>query len=1186
MRMRLESVELTGFKSFCDKQALSFTGGVTGIVGPNGCGKSNISDAISWVLGEQSVKSLRGSSMEDVIFAGSQTRQPLGLAEVNLRISGLNGDSPDGLSECIVTRRLYRSGESEYLMNGQACRLRDIHEMFMDTGLGSKAYAIIEQGKIGLILSSKPADRRALIEEAAGITKYKVRRRQTALKLEAAQQNLLRVNDIIHEVEKQLDSLKRQASKARRYRILRDELRGFERVLFGRRFLELDRKIRSLNEQIEAESDHERSVGLVLETEDAQLAARRSALYEEEANLEQQRSRQNELTLGIDRQQARSGFCKEQISETATREADLLREADDLSANTTPLAEALAGKREEHLQIATDLRQAENGCTEAETLVAQNVSRQMATEAMIEESRGAQIELLGRIAALQNTGETARASADRASNALIKLGAEIDALRRERARADELVSESRRRATEGESRLFELKRRKADTSARETEAWEQVDRLSERIESFQSERDSLTGRLASLEEIVATHSAFDEGVRVLLTQRDNNDKSTPVILGVVADCVETDSLYERALEAFLGDRLQALLTPDQDHALRGVRCLEESGSGRGTFLPLDASRIRSGCSVLREIARQEHSVKGLLSDFYRVVGSHAEQIRAAFPDALLVETLEQACDIVSRQGHLPFVTLSGETLRGGLVEGGRGIKGLLSPRREIREVRSRLEELKKTLAELRQREEQQRARAKSAQDETRVIDESIHTAEKDLVAVQHDLASTVEESSRLERKSSILQTESQQLESERAAALERVEETERALASAQIERKACAEKIARLANDVVQWRSAVDAAQARSSDARSTVATLRERLSGCETELRRLEHDNEELLSRITSARHRAEDLSRRREELSQELADSERRITEGLLERDRVLKEVGAIENRVRDLRNELEGREHAIKERRREHGMLKDVVSELGIEKARVGSDLDHLARECWQSLQKSAAEAAASLSDDDIARDLGDLASEIEALRQRLDRMGPVNVLAVEQLEEQEQRYDFLTTQRQDLLDSIAELDQAIKKIDRTSRERFQEAFETINQHFGEVFHQLFGGGTAGLSLIDEENLLESGIDVMAQPPGKRLQNVLLLSGGEKALTAIALLFAIFQYKPSPFCILDEVDAPLDDANIGRFLKMLDGLKHETQFVLITHSRRTMEIADHLYGVTMEEPGVSKLVSVRFA
>src|SRR6266508_2090068 len=412
--MRLESVEIVGFKSFCDKQELSFKGGVTGIVGPNGCGKSNISDAISWVLGEQSVKSLRGSSMEDVIFAGSQSRQPLAMAEVNLKVSGLNGNSPDGSPDCVVTRRLYRNGESEYLMNGQVCRLRDVHELFMDTGLGSKAYSIIEQGKIGLILSSKPADRRALLEEAAGITKYKARRRQTQLKLEAAQQNLLRVNDIVHEVEKQLESLKRQASKARRYRAVREEMQAVERVLFGRRSLDLMEQTRTLGERFDAESERERAATVALETEEARMEVRRQALYEEEARLEEVRGRLNDLTLAVDRYQGKSGYAKDQIAETATRAEQAAREADELQSRVGPLEETLATRRRDEEQL-----RAERGAAEAET---------GAAEAAQERTREAQVTLLGRMAALQNAQAAVCGSAERAGADLLKLAAEREEL--------------------------------------------------------------------------------------------------------------------------------------------------------------------------------------------------------------------------------------------------------------------------------------------------------------------------------------------------------------------------------------------------------------------------------------------------------------------------------------------------------------------------------------------------------------------------------------------------------------------------------------------------------------------------------------------------------------------------------------------------------------------------------------
>ena len=1178
--MRLDSVEIVGFKSFCDRQEVSFKGGVTGIVGPNGCGKSNISDAINWVLGEQSAKSLRGTSMEDVIFNGSSSRQPLQMAEVNLKVSGLNGNSPDGSPECTVTRRLYRNGESEYLMNGRICRLRDIHELFMDTGLGSKAYSIIEQGKIGQILSSKPTDRRAIIEEAAGITKYKARRRQTQLKLEAAQQNLLRVNDIVNEVEKQLESLKRQAAKARRWRAVKEEMQGVERVLFGRRFVDLGDRSRILEERHGAEGERERAASVALDTEEAQLEARRQSVYELEARLEEVRGRFGELTLAVERHQGRSGYCKQQLGENEGRAQQAAREEQELVARVGPLTEALGGRRAEEQKLRADLAAAEAELAAAEAAVAEVGSALAAAEAEQERGRESQVGLLGRIATWQNSRASVAGNADRAAADLLKLGAEIAELERERARVAQAREAAHARGREADALLAELGGAKDAATARAGEALSRAETTSREADAVQSERDGLAGRLASLEEMIATHSAFDEGVRALLTRPDGLE-----VFGVVADALETGSEHERAVEAFLGDRLQAVLVADAEQARRGIRWLQSSGAGRGAFLPLASARTRHDCSPLREIARQEPRSLGLLSDFYRVGGVHAERIRASLPDAIVVATLEDALEVATRQGPVAVVTLEGETLRGALVEGGRGVKGLLAPRREVKEVAGRQEELEARLAALRATAAEAHALATSAAAEARSLGERIHAAEKDLVAVRHEIQTAEDEAGRLHRKGSILDTERAQAEQEREAAAARLAEIEQALALAETEREDGHRRLAELAAAVAAARAGAEAAQARHAEARTSLAALRERTAAGENECRRLEGDLAELDERIGSARARAAETAARRGELEREIAEVERLLAESLVERDRVQGETAVAEERVREGRGEIEGREHGLKERRRERDTLRDALAEVDVERARTGSDLDHLARECQQSVGVSAAEAAAGLTDEDRARDVEALDALVQELREKLDRMGQVNVLAVEQAQEHEERHAFLTAQRQDLLDSIAELDQAIRKIDRASRERFQEAFQIINQHFGEMFKQLFGGGTAGLSLLDEEDLLESGIDIMAQPPGKRLQNVMLLSGGEKALTAIALLFAIFQYKPSPFCILDEVDAPLDDANIGRFVGMLEGLKEQTQFVLITHSRKTMSIADQLYGVTMEEPGVSKLVSVRF-
>jgi chromosome segregation protein len=1107
------------------------------------------------------------------------------MAEVNLKISGLNGNSPDGHADCVVTRRLYRNGESEYLMNGRVCRLRDIHEMFMDTGLGSKAYSIIEQGKIGQILSTKPADRRAIIEEAAGITKYKVRRRQTQLKLEAAQQNLLRVNDIVNEVEKQLESLKRQAAKARRYRAVKEQLRGVERVVYARRFLDLRDQARALDERHEVEAERERAASLVLDTEEAQLEARRQSLYELEEKLEAARTRLNELTVTVERHQGRSGYCQQQIAETGTRAAEAAREEQELVARVGPLRETLASRRGEEQGLHEAVAAAEAELRAAETAVQEATARQSGAEAEQERAREAQVDLMGRVAALQNTRASLTGAAERADADLVKLAGERNELERERAHVEGAREAALARAREGESLLAELVRGRDEATARAEEARGRAESLGREAETLQSERDGLAGRKASLDEMVATHAAFDEGVRALLGRSIDGTIDDPQVFGVVADAVETDSDHERAVEAFLGDRLQAVLVSDAEQARRGIRWLQSSSAGRATFLPLASARPGGHLDPLREVALREPRVLGLLSDFYRVSGPHADPIRASLPDALVVATLEDALELVSRQRPVAVATLAGEALRGTMVEGGRGVKGLLAPRREVREVAARQEELEARLAVLRAAMAEAQGATAEAAVEARALEERIHAGEKDLVAVRHELQTAMDEAGRLDRKASILDAEREQAEQERGAAAVKLAETDRAIASADAEREEGQRRLAELAAALASARAATETAQARHAEARSSLAALRERLNAAENERRRLEGDLAELDQRIAGASARGAETETRRAQLEAELAEVERLLAEALLRRDQTQSEVAVAEERVREVRSELESREQSLKERRRERDVLRDALAELEVARARNGSDLDHLARECHQAVGETAAEAAGTLGDEDRAADLEALGARVQELRDRLDRMGAVNVLAVEQAQELEERHAFLTAQRQDLRDSIAEMDQAIRKIDRASRERFQEAFQIINQHFGETFRRLFGGGTAGLSLIDEEDLLESGIDIMAQPPGKRLQNVMLLSGGEKALTAIALLFAIFQYKPSPFCILDEVDAPLDDANIGRFVQMLEGLKEQTQFVLITHSRKTMSIADQLYGVTMEEPGVSKLVSVRF-
>ncbi len=1173
--MRLDQVEIVGFKSFCDRQELTFKGGVTGIVGPNGCGKSNISDAISWVLGEQSAKSLRGGAMSDVIFSGTSSRQPLGMAEVNLRLTGLNGRSPDGREECTISRRLYRNGESEYLMNGALCRLRDIHELFMDTGLGSKAYSFIEQGKIGQILSNKPTDRRALIEEAAGVTKYRARRRQTQWKLDATQQNLLRVNDIVTEVEKQLDSLKRQASKARRRMVLQEEQLGLERIVYGRTFAKLQADSDQLGERAKVESDRAERIDATITTAEAELESARLGAMEQEKALELIRAEHSDLTLKANRHETHSTYCRDQSRDAVSRSQAASQEALDLKARLTPVSESLQQHEAEVVSLAGQRSTSETTLQGIEALLDQAVAALRSVEAGMDAARSTQLSALTRISALGSAGGAASERVQRGQASLSKLKTEFDEVTREGERVETSLAQTASRREEGEAAktvlVDKLSTAKQDRTLAETERSD----LGRELDGLHRDRDQLAGRRASLEELVATHGAFDAGVRVLLDDRANSG-----VLGVLADSIEVGPEHERAVEGFMGDALQALVVPNAETARAGVARQAASAEGRASFLIL--GRQPGACAPMG--TPNDRRILGRLSDLYQVGLPDGDSIKLGLSDALVVRSLEDALAI-SEDLDSSVVTLDGEVVRGAWVEGGRGGRGFLAPRREVKELKEREIGIDGRLQELKVQEGAIAARIEAALLAIKDTEDAIHDSEKSLLSLDHEKAALGDEKSRADRKLQVIDLEMKQAEAERSAGEVRIGEINRELHAAEEERAQTAELLATLGQSLVAARNHSEEKQAVSTEARSTLAGLVEKEVATLKMKERFASEVVDLEGRIAGALTRTRELEEKARTLDLERQEAEGALAETLTARHRVTAALAMEEDRLRGSRTEIDGRDETLKAHRKERDGIKDSLNETEVSRARIASDLDHLGREAYTAIGQTAAQAAQALTEEEHARDLDLVRAELSEVKEKIERIGPVNPLAVQEAQENEERFVFMTSQRQDLLDSIKELEAVIKQIDTESRARFEEAFHIINANFQETFKQLFGGGAAGLALVDNEDILEAGIDIMAQPPGKRLQNVLLLSGGEKAMTAIALLFAIFKYKPSPFCILDEVDAPLDDANIGRFVKMLDTIRGDTQFIIITHSRKTMQIADNLYGVTMEEPGVSKLVSVKF-
>jgi chromosome segregation protein len=1265
--MRLERLEISGFKSFSDRAELSFDQGVTAIVGPNGCGKSNVADALTWVMGEQSAKSLRGEKMEDVIFSGSDARKPTGAAEVRLRLTGVrvspslipgaaqrpqsahatdngngnghaghghgngngNGNGHGVLVEALagpsahdmlhavreveVTRRLYRSGESEYLIDGQVCRLRDIHELLMDTGLGAKAYAIIEQGKIGMILSSRPTDRRQLIEEAAGITKYKARRRAAELKLEAAQQNLTRIDDIVYEVDKQRGSLKRQAAKARRYARLRDEMRRWERVLFARRYQALGEAIESTRVRLAGNREQETAAMAQLAAVESELARLRIELAEAEAEAARARERAHARELGINRRQQEIALDTQQAAMLHARSAELSAERAALEARREPEQLALEAQRRTADEAACARDEA---AARAADVAAEHARAQQAIEAAeqdVEQGRGELYAVMNTVTALTAALQSATSQRERAEEALGRLQVEAADLQTEHDRAMAThAAASTGLAVVQETldgiRLQRIARESELAAARREHEWR-----AREVRTREHDLAALNARLGSLEELDAHRAGFSDASRMVLVAANGRVGQ----MGALADFIEVDPRYERAVEAHLGDLLQHVLVRRHEHAAAGLALVRREDAGRCGFVVVDAPAIPD--PLPDTPALPDGAV--LLSTVVRVTDEHETAIRGAIGEALIVESFDVACALAPMV-PLPVATLEGDVLRGAhLVTGGSKAesRGILATKREIKELRERVTAERDSLERLIAETAQFEAAIAHATAAIAGLSAELHRQEKEIVGVEAQLQRAVADESRVAQRRTLVESETTRVRDDISALDARQTEARDSIARLDGDRRAAEALLAAAQRTLQAARDTADALAQRVAEARATHAALTERSAAAAADVRRLEAAAVDLEQRVATCQRELAAMHDQRERLIDAVAHAQQHMDEDVrtLEAERAA--MRDADDAALALKSRTENQEEAIRDARHALDGVRAVTAQLDVARATAEAELTHLAQQCLDAVNAPlddvraevermeaagqvepdvaairAAEAPDPDEEDGDARDDAQTLAAAPArmtaeeaiaeLRGKIDKLGPVNMMAIEQFTELETRHTFLTTQRKDLVDSIAQTNEAIKRIDETTHARFREAFTAINANFQQTFSTLFGGGRAGITLLDDSDPLESGIDIVASPPGKRLQNVMLLSGGEKALTAIALMFAIFKYKPSPFCLLDEIDAPLDDANIGRFVEMLRGMLDQTQFIIITHSRKTMEIANRLYGVTMEEPGVSKLISIQ--
>jgi chromosome segregation protein len=1210
--MYLQSLEMLGFKSFAVKTVLNFDKGVTAVVGPNGCGKSNVLDAIRWVLGEQSAKALRGGEMSDVIFSGTDSRQALGMAEVSLRFADCERELGVDWNEVCVTRRVFRDGNSDYLLNKTPCRLKDIQQLFMDTGIGRSAYSIMEQGKIDLILSSRPEDRRAIFEEAAGITKFKSQKKEALRKLEATEANLLRASDIIREVKRQIGSLQRQAAKARRYQAMTADLKTFETHHAHRQFQELNQEIEGAAAEIERLRKAQEAQELEIETQETHVMARRSKIEELDAGLTGARQAVQDLKGHIQNAENRTGFNAERIEEFGSL---IERYGRDIAAAEEKLAvqQSQIEHNDQELAGITEALKGEQARLGEQTAKVNALSgERIETERALQTVFSSIARIENRLSALRGETGSLTSQRDGSEARLGILQSEIEQSGTGAEAARHRLEGVRIRLDE-QSRQLEARNqeaREADAEARAIGA--ELDGADRELRTRNGLRAEKESRAEALRQMIESGEGLGEGTQAVLRGLDNAALYKPAIAGVLASRIQVATEDVPAVEAAFGQNLQSIVTKDVMVAEAVVKTLSASQWGQARLI---LRELQDPAPATTEAAPQ--GTLGWARDRVQTEEALQPLVALLLGRFAIVPDLESALQLARNQLHMPaesrcdFVTVAGELVtRQGILAGGssKGVAAgaavlhrknqVVALEREVAHIRAEIGALTAAREESASRLDDARNRLTGARDE----------AQKLTVAV----SSSRGEVQQLEREEREHARKLESLEWERENIRKRHDEA--------------VEKIGALESEARDLGDQLTGLQSRQQSAAAELDELREREGMLMGELNELRIKVATEKQRHDSLYNQRAPMTARLNELA-ELIQHRRRDIDGYVskiatleaETGRIREEIEAARGRLAAAEEEVtrlgdhraaivtdaEEIEATLRILRRQSGECTEARGHQEVRQTqlqlRIDNLADHLRRRhhveihefqpdtyllftSLRELDRGRENAVEAAPEQQIS--WGRVEDLVRELEQKLDAMGPVNVEAIQEYDELEQRHQFLEQQLNDLTKSKAELLDVISKINETTRKLFAETFEQIRVNFQEMFAELFGGGKANLVLADESDPLESGIEVIARPPGKQLQAISLLSGGEKTMTAVALLFAIYMVKPSPFCVLDEMDAPLDESNIMRFVRILDRFVSQSQFVVITHNKRTISRADVLYGVTMEEQGVSKLVGVRFA
>ncbi len=1186
--MQLKTLEMIGFKSFSDKTTVTFQQGVTAVVGPNGCGKSNISDAIRWVLGEQSAKHLRGDKMEDVIFNGSENRKPQGMADVTLTLTNVAGNfsSEFGQYEEIeITRRLYRSGDSEYLINKIPCRLKDIRDLMMDAGVGAKIHAIIEQDKVDQILSSKPQDRRFLFEEVAGVMKYKARRQEAISKLESTQQNQLRVNDIITEVKRQVNSLDRQAKKAERYQKLRAEMKDVEFRLAAVEYSNLGLEWTAEAEEFKRAEDDVTELHASLSRIESAMEESRADALSAEHKLSALRHKIHETESALSRAEHRVEMSKTQIASLIAQRDRDLADREFLKQELSRLAEQKVQHDEESRILAASIEE-KNTILSERTASLESLSQALREkEHSLEETRAGILNAMAELAAEKTTISNLQARLSQLEEQEARGLKERQGLTQKLQELTALLA-----AKEGELEEISVRKKKAqDERAQVVERLDQTLAREKAVEIGLNEtRNRLAGqnsRLRSLIELEQSLEGYQKGVRTVMSARKeaSSEERLGTILGLVADMIETEPQYEVAIEAVLGDRLQYVVVDSQRDSLKAIDYLKARSGGRSTFIPKMPREIKS-----EPFVKNGHAgVIGSALNIVRYNDSYSSVAQYLLGDVVVVDTMDTALYLWQKNGmHKTIVTLSGEIVDPwGAVTGGTidavGT-GMLTKRREIKDLEHEVAQLTIQVAKL----EAELLAIDSAIESDKKIEaalaEQIHRMEIEFVNQQKDFAAIRDEMNRANDRVGELDLEASEratMSLELNANLDRSTDLLRSLEAGHANASAAIES---LQVAVSLKKEELDAVRTGITEIKMETAAFQEKQSAASRNLAALLTTEGELTERLSGREGEIAGIADKLAGFEASIAEAETEIKNDI--------EILEAERQVLIARQEAHAEKiqalHAAEEQARQvrHDIesAQKHLSSVEVKRTELRMKIEHLKDRIWSSYHIELEAVVQELGQFEI--NVEEAKIRLDELRQKIDQMGPINIDALQEYKELKERYDLLSAQQNDINESLNNLKATIAKLDGETKELFTEAFNVIQEKFREVFSLLFEGGRAELVLLDESNILESGIEIIAQPRGKKFQSISLLSGGERALTAIALLFAAFLVKPSPFCMLDEVDAPLDEANVTRFTRLIREMSSRSQFIVITHNKRTMEMADALYGITMEEPGCSRVVSVK--